>query len=163
MGNHEKFKEHLRESTKALFVVAHCFHNHGYNVSINGQKCSPTASSHEEYADDGDLFIQTKDIKKEWIRIEVKGLSAEFTNSRDWPYRNFMVCAKDSYDRTLPNPPSCYYILNKAQTHAAVVKTDSFEHWFTKRVKDKRYKNVSQEFYHCPLDKIEWRTLSNAD
>ena len=98
--NHKKFQEHLKESTKALFIVAHYFHHHGYTIRINGQKCSPTASNHEEYADDGDLFIQTKE---KWVRIEVKGLTTEFTNSQ---------CGN--------------------------------------------YKNVSQEFYHCPLDKIKW-------
>jgi len=155
--NHKKFTEHLKESTKALFIVAHYFHHHGFTIRINGQKCSPTASSHEEYADDGDLFIQTKDDK--WIRIEVKGLNAEFTNLNDWPFKNFMVCAKHSYDKTLPDPPTCYYILNKTRTHAALVKTNTFDHWFTKTVKDGRYENVSQEFYHCPLDKIEWRNI----
>ena len=157
--NHKKFTEHLKESTKALFIVAHYFHHHGFTIRINGQKCSPTASSHEEYADDGDLFIQTKDDEKKWIRIEVKGLNAEFTNLNDWPFKNFMVCAKHSYDKTLPDPPTCYYILNKTRTHAALVKTNTFDHWFTKTVKDGRYKNVSQEFYHCPLDKIEWRNI----
>ena len=155
--NHKKFTEHLKESTKALFIVAHYFHHHGFTIRINGQKCSPTASSHEKYADDGDLFIQTKD--DEWIRIEVKGLNAEFTNLNDWPFKNFMVCAKHSYDKTLPDPPTCYYILNKTRTHAALVKTNTFDHWFTKTVKDGRYENVSQEFYHCPLDKIEWRKI----
>ena len=155
--NHKKFKEHLKESTKALFIVAHYFHHHGFTIRINGQKCSPTASSHEEYADDGDLFIQTKDDK--WVRIEVKGLNAEFTNLNDWPFKNFMVCAKHSYDKTLPNPPSCYYILNKARTYAALVKTNTFDYWFTKTTECKNYENVSQEFYYCPLDKIEWKDI----
>jgi hypothetical protein len=154
--NHKKFTEHLKESTKALFIVAHYFHHHGFTIRINGQKCSPTASSHKEYADDGDLFIQDKE---KWVRIEVKGLNAEFTNLNDWPFKNFMVCEKDSYDRTLPNPPTCYYILNKTRTHAALVKTNTFDHWFTKKVKCGNYENVSQEFYHCPLDKIEWKDI----
>ena len=157
--NHKKFTEHLKESTKALFIVAHYFHHHGYNIRINGQKCSPKASSHKEYADDGDLFIQAKDYK--WIRIEVKGLNAEFTNLNDWPFKNFMVCAKHSYDKTLPNPPSSYWILDKTRTYAAIVKTDTFNHWFTKTTKCGNYCNVSQEFYYCPLDKIkEWRTIT---
>ena len=155
-GNHKKFTEHLKESTKALFIVAHFFHHHGYTIRINGQKCSPEASSHEEYADDGDLFIFNKE---KWVRIEVKGLTAEFSNSEDWPFKNFMVCAKHSYDKTLPYPPSSYYILNKTRTNAAIVKTNTFDHWFTKTVKDGRYENVSQEFYHCPLDKIEWKDI----
>ena len=154
--NHKKFQEHLKESTKALFIVAHYFHHHGYTIRINGQKCSPTASSHKEYVDDGDLFIQMKDDQEKWVRIEVKGLNTEFTNSKDWPFKNFMVCAKHSYDKTLPNPPSCYYILNKTRTYAAIVKTDTFDDWITKTVKCGNYKNVSQEFYHCPLDKIKW-------
>ena len=155
-GNHKKFTEHLKESTKALFIVAHFFHHHGYTIRINGQKCSPDASNHEEYADDGDLFIFNKE---KWVRIEVKGLTAEFSNSEDWPFKNFMVCAKHSYDKTLPYPPSSYYILNKTRTNAAIVKTNTFDHWFTKTVKDGRYENVSQEFYHCPLDKIEWKNI----
>ena len=125
--NHKKFTEHLKESTKALFIVAHYFHHHGFSIHINGQKCSPKASSHKEYADDGDLFIQTKDDEQKWVRIEVKGLTTDFTNSEDWPFQNFIVCAKHSYDKTLPNPPSSYYILNKTRTHAAIVKTNTFD------------------------------------
>ena len=149
----KRFTEHLQESKKAVFLVAHYLHQHGYTIRINGQKCSPTASNHEEYADDGDLFIQTKE---KWVRIEVKGLTTEFTNSQDWPFKNFMVCAKHSYDKTLPNPPSCYYILNNTRTYAAIVKTNTFDHWFTRTVKCGNYKHVSQEFDHCPLDTIKW-------
>ena len=158
-GNHKKFTEHLKESTKALFIVAHYFHHYGYSIRINGQKCSPDASSHEEYADDGDLFIQTKDYKKKWVRIEVKGLNTEFTNIKDWPHKNFMVCAKHSYDKTLPNPPSSYYLLNKSRTHAAVVKTKTYSDWFVRTTQDKYYKSVSQDFYYCPLNKVEWITI----
>ena len=160
MGNHEKFKEHLKKSTKPLFVVAECFHRMGYNICVNGQRCASTASDHERYADNGDLYIQTKDYPQKWVGIEVKGLTAEFTNSQDWPFKNFMVCAKHSYDKTLPNPPGCYYILDKTCTYAGVVKTDTFSDWFTKTEKCGNYKNVSQEFYYCPLDKIEWLNLA---
>tara|TARA_B100000427_G_C15282397_1_gene495995 strand:- start:120 stop:620 length:501 start_codon:yes stop_codon:yes gene_type:complete len=162
MGNHEKFKKNLKKSTKALFVVAEYFHKMGYNICINGQKCAPTASNHERYADDGDLYIQTKDHLKQWMKIEVKGLSAEFTNSKDWPFGlDFMVCAKHSHDKKIPNPPNCYYILDKTCTHAGVVKTDTFNDWFTRTKKCGNYKNVSQEFYYCPLDKIEWLNLAS--
>ena len=161
MGNHEKFKEHLKKSTKPLFVVAECFHRMGYNICVNGQRCASTASDHERYADNGDLYIQTKDYPPKWVGIEVKGLTAEFTNSQDWPFKNFMVCAKHSYDKRLPNPPGCYYILDKTCTYAGVVKTDTFSDWFTKTEKCGNYKNVSQEFYYCPLDKIEWLNLAS--
>lgn len=161
MGNHEKFKEHLKKSTKPLFVVAECFHRMGYNICVNGQRCASTASDHERYADNGDLYIQTKDYPQKWVGIEVKGLTAEFTNSQDWPFKNFMVCAKHSYDKRLPNPPGCYYILDKTCTYAGVVKTDTFSDWFTKTEKCGNYKNVSQEFYYCPLNKIEWLNLAS--
>ena len=70
-----------------------------------------------------------------------------------------MVCAKHSYDKTLPNPPSSYYLLNKSRTHAAVVKTKTYSDWFVRTTQDKYYKSVSQDFYYCPLNKVEWITI----
>ena len=97
---------------------------------------------------DSKIFIQTKE---KCVRIEVKGLTTEFTNSQDWPFKNFMVCAKHSYDKTLPDPPSCYYILNKTRTHAAIVKTNTFDFLFKRTVKCGNNKYVSLEFCLCPL------------
>jgi hypothetical protein len=156
LGNHQRFRERLKESATALFIVAHYFHLRGFRLMIDGQHCAATAAEHEKFADNGDLCIC---YRGEWFGIEVKGLNTEFTDMKDWPHKNFMVCAKHSYDKTLPNPPSSYYLLNKSRTHAAVVKTSTYPDWFVKTTQCGNYNNVSQDFYYCPLDKVEWITI----
>ena len=154
--NHRRFREHLKESAKTVFLVGHYFSLRGFRITIDGQNCAPTAAEHKKFADNGDLFIH---YKGELFRIEVKGLNTEFTDIRDWPHKNFMVCAKHSYDKTLPNPPYSYYLLNKSRTHAALVKTSTYPDWFVKTTQCGNYNNVSQDFYYCPLDKVEWITI----
>ena len=117
------------------------------------------ASSHKDWKscrDDGDLEVYKNNNK---YRVEVKGLSADFTCAEDWKYGNkFIVCAKHSYDQA-KTKPYAYMILNKNRTHVAIVKTTTKNDWYVEYRKDSRYNDFGQECYFCPLDKIEWRKL----
>ena len=123
----------------------------GIQVAISPMSKSKGYDDRLEHTDDGDLFIQQ--------RIEVKGLSADFTSGSDWPFRGeFIVCAAHSYDQAKPKPYA-YMILNRNRTHVAIVYGKSRPHWTTKRIKDGRYEDMTQEFYLCPLEHVDFRIL----
>tara|TARA_R100000808_G_C2100421_1_gene117684 strand:+ start:84 stop:557 length:474 start_codon:yes stop_codon:yes gene_type:complete len=154
--NHKKFLNHLDDSTESVFISALYLYKKGCSVKINAME---KASSHKDWKscrDDGDLEVYKNNNK---YRVEVKGLSADFTCAEDWKYGNkFIVCAKHSYDQA-KTKPYAYMILNKNRTHVAIVKTTTKNDWYVEYRKDSRYNDFGQECYFCPLDKIEWRKL----
>tara|TARA_Y100000593_G_scaffold32670_1_gene64413 strand:- start:621 stop:1091 length:471 start_codon:yes stop_codon:yes gene_type:complete len=153
--NHKKFLSHLDDSTEAVFITALYLHKLGLDVRINAMQKAKSHKDWKNCKDDGDIYIYKNDKK---YRIEVKGLSCDFTNGSDWKFKDFMVCAKHSYDNANP-APYAYILLNKNKTHAAIVNTSTYASWETVFRKDSRYEGVTQEFYICPLSKIQWRSL----
>jgi len=149
--DHTRFIEHLDASNPTVFQCAKFFYDKGIQVAISPMSKSKGYDDRLDHTDDGDLFIQQ--------RIEVKGLSADFTNGSDWPFRDeFIVCAAHSYDRAKPKPYA-YMILNRNRTHVAIVYGKSRPQWTTKRIKDGRYEDMTQEFYLCPLEHVDFRAL----
>lgn len=153
--NLRKFLNHLDRSSIGVFTVALYFYNKGIDVRIGGLRKCTSEDDYMDFVDDGDMFIY-KNNKS--YRIEVKNLSAQFTSKEDWPFKDFIVCAKKSYDHASPKP-SAYMILNKERTHMAVVKGSTCNHWGVVRRTDNRYNNYSQDFYICDLDLIKWIEL----
>ena len=138
--NHAKFLDHLEASKSPVWLVARWLCDHGFAVSL-----SPTskASAHDEWrehVDDGDLGIT--------VRVEVKHLSCGFTSEADWPFPDFIVCAKHAWDNAKPKPYRICY-LNKDKSHLAVLDTATRDDWTVDRRTDKRYNNVAQDFYIC--------------
>ena len=153
--NHKKFLSHLDNSTEAVFITALYLHKQGLDVRINSMKKAESHKDWKNCKDDGDMYIYKNDKA---YRIEVKGLGCDFTGESDWKFKDFIVCAKHSYNNADP-VPYAYMILNKNKTHIAIVNTSSYPDWNIVNRKDSRYENVTQEFYTCPLNKIQWRTL----
>ena len=151
--NHKRFLEHLDDSIDTVFIVAkYLYHKTGMDIKINSLE---RASKHSEWnrcKDDGDLYLFKDNIS---YRIEVKGLSCDFKNNDDWPFRDFIVCAKHSFDHADPKPYA-YFILNKNRTHAAIVRTHTSDSWHVVERADKRYNNITQCFYICDFEHIEW-------
>jgi len=153
-NNHEKFLSHLKESEQSVWLVANYLNSFGYNVTINASGKAKTAKEWQSFVDNGDLSIQQ--------RVEVKGLSAEFTSATDWPFGSkFIVCAKHSFDNATPKP-YLYVYLNKQKTHGAFVLGSTSHLWDVETRVDRRYSNVEQEFYFCPIDKVVFSELNNA-
>tara|TARA_X000001382_G_C3140483_1_gene169407 strand:+ start:486 stop:944 length:459 start_codon:yes stop_codon:yes gene_type:complete len=150
-NNHIKFLEHLDESKNAVFKCAEYFYKKGIPVEIQPMQKAKRHKDWKDHTDDGDLLISQ--------RIEVKNVSADFTSENDWKFGNkFIVCAKHSWDMAQLKPYA-YMIVNKNKTHVAIVYGKTKKHWFVEERTDKRYDNVKQEFYFCPLDKIIWIEL----
>lgn len=153
--NHKKFLKHLDDSSDSVFIVARYLYDKGMDVKINSLKKAKKHSDWRKYKDDGDLFVYVNNVES---RVEVKGLSCEFTNEKDWRFPDFIVCAKHSFDNALKKPIA-YFILNKQRTHMAVVKTKYSDSWKVISKVDTRYQGVEQKFYSCSLDKINWVKL----
>ena len=153
--NHLAFQQHLRQSGDVVWFVARWLWSQGNTVTVNKMVIAPEHKQWTAYADHGDLEI-VKDGYKQ--RVEVKGLKVSFTGAKDWPFQDFIVCAKHSFDNAKPKP--AFYIIVSADRRAlAVVDTHSFGRWEMVKRDDSRYYKVAQEFYTCPLDKIHWRLL----
>ena len=53
-----------------------------------------------------------------------------------------------------------FVYLNKARTHLAILKTDTYDQWRVRyNVKDRRYDNVVQDFYECPTKLVKFMPL----
>jgi len=153
--NHLAFQQHLRQSGDIVWFVARWLWSQGNTVTVNKMVIAPKHKQWKAYADHGDLEI-VKDGYKQ--RVEVKGLKVSFTGARDWPYPDFIVCAKHSFDHANPKP--AFYIIVGADRRAlAVVDTKNVTKWGIVTRIDSRYHKVEQDFYTCPLDKIHWRRL----
>ena len=96
MSNHDRFLEHLRDSQEAKVAVARWINSQGHAVTVCPDFEAPDASQHAECADQGDLYVSQ--------RVEVKRLGRNFTGRDDWPFREFIVCEKKSWDRARPKP-----------------------------------------------------------
>jgi|TARA_R110000796_G_scaffold48633_4_gene116554 hypothetical protein len=152
MDNHQRFLMHLEKSTTAVFVAARYLHDQGLDVRISAMKKASSHKDWKKFKDDGDLFMYKEG---EEYRIEVKGLSREFEGPEDIKYPTMTICAKHSFDSADPKPYA-YMMFNKALTHIAIVRVDKSENWSVKRLQDKRYDNVFQDFYNCPVKDIQF-------
>jgi len=151
VSDFNKFMNHLDQSHDAVWQVARWFVKHGSIVQVNTTSKAKSHKEWRDHIDSGDLYLSQ--------RVEVKGLGAEFTSAEDWPFKDqFMVCAKHSYDIANPKP-YMYVYLNKARTHLAVLKADTYNDWFIKTYKDKRYENLTQDFYVCPTKLLKFMEI----
>lgn len=150
--NYSKFINHLDNSTVGVFTIAHYLYQNGIDVRIGGLRKRKKDQNYKDFQDDGDLFVYVDNFKH---RVEVKNLSCDFTSDKDWPFKDFIVCASHSYDYA-DKKPYAYFILNKNRTHVAVVKGETSSKWKRVTRKDSRYNEYKQEFYTCDLDLIKW-------
>jgi hypothetical protein len=147
-ADHLTFLKHLDASHDAVWCAARWLQNKGHHVVVTPTTKSKTHGEWKQHADSGDLYLQQ--------RIEVKKRGIDFTGAGDWPHGDkFIVCSRHSYDLARPKPYA-WIILNKAKTHAAIVKAESRTRWVVEKRTDSRYQNYTQEFYFCPLDCVTW-------
>ncbi len=140
--HHKKFLEGLESSKQAVWLVARWLVDHGYTVTIPPTSEAPEQKDWREFADAGDLEVSGQ-------RVEVKCLSAEFTGPDNWPFPDFIVCAKHAWDNADPKPYRICY-LNKAMTHfAALDCLGTCDQWTSRIVADSRFDGREQPTYVC--------------
>jgi hypothetical protein len=153
--NHKKFLNHLHTSDDTVWFVARWLWEHGQTIYMEPRIEAPSHSVWKNYIDSGDMYIKYNDT---WKRIEAKGVSVCFTGINDWPFPDFIVCAKHSFDNANPIP-ACYIIVSKDKKALAIVNALQHNKWSICKRKDSRYKDVIQEFYLCPLELIKWKKI----
>lgn len=149
-ANHNRFLEHLQSSDEAVWHVAKWLSSRGYSVSVPSSTKAKERGQWKQHADNGDLFIVQ--------RVEVKRLRIDFTSRDDWPFSEFIVCARHAFDNANPKP-YFYVILSHSMKHAALVKADSHRRWYTAVRTDSRYEGIAQEFYFARLDDVAFCAL----
>ena len=156
--NSERFLRHLKNSQDDVWRVARWFSDKGYEVRIPATSYTNNYQERLNHIDQGDLYIKFQ--KEE--RVEVKGLSTQFTSKDDWPMGNIaIVCAKHSFDNADPTP-FFYMLLSADKVHAMFIRSDTKEHWEEKEYTDKRYESMRQVFYVCPIQYIKFSAVSSA-
>lgn len=150
MDNWSHFKSELAQSHETVYSVAHWLTGKGYSVTLPPRSVADKAGDWKDHADSGDLQLH--------LRLEVKRRQIDFTCAADFPYDDIMVVEKKAYDRANPKPFT-YYLMNRAGTHAAVVRTATADRWKLRRVKDRRRTNYEQDVYHCPKELVSFQKL----
>jgi hypothetical protein len=149
---HPAFLERLERSKKATHAIAKFEKKKKRNVVVNEIQFSPTRALAANFSDKGDMLIDGK-------LYEVKGLTAEFTGHKDWPFGvHFIVDGKGTCDKKKPKPLG-YYIVNSSLTYFAYVSVQNTRQLWTV---DKRLdRNVQKEmdFYFCPLGLVTFWAL----
>ena len=149
--NFQKFIKSLEESKKDVWRIANYLCEKGYPVTVNPTFVCPDPSKWKDYVDDGDLTIS--------LRVEVKRSSKSFTCVEDYPFADFMICAKHSWDNSRPKP-FFYIIMNKDKTHIGVVKGTSNKDWHIAEKGDSKYGDgYSQEKYMIPKEQVHFMAL----
>ena len=156
--DNRKVIQHVRKSQDDVWRVARWFSEKGYEVRIPPTSYAKNYQDRLNHQDKGDLYVTFQ--KEE--RVEVKGLSRQFTCKDDWPMGNIaIVCAKHSFDHANPKP-FFYILLSADKVHAMFIRSDTKEHWEEKEYTDKRYESMRQVFYVCPIQYIKFSAVSSA-
>ena len=151
--DHVKFNKFLKDSEDSVWRVAHWLWQRGHHVRIGRKSQEHGREEWREASDDGDLEI--------CLRVEVKGLSAQFTGPDDWPFSpHFIVCAKHAWDLAMPKPYGFIYI-SKDEHHLAFLKGDTSKFWTVERRKDGRMEEAEQDYYFVPMGLVSWGSFDD--
>lgn len=148
---HERFLMRLRASSDAVLRVAAWLHRLGKTVEVTALTYAPTAADAAKHIDNGDLFVVRREA------VEVKRLGVSFTSREDWPFREAFVANRASVERN-EGRVMAYISLNKDMTHAAVIDSNTREHWYLTKVRASNTGNEEQ-FFACPLEHVWFTAL----
>ena len=148
------YMKNLGKSSNAVWRVAMYLHSLKHKVTIPPLHIADSKNQYMDFVDEGDLILH-RDGKEEII--EVKHQSWDWTTHDDIPWNSLIVCAKKSYDRHKVKP-SAYFLVNTQLTHAIVIPTSMFEHWWVADVHDKK-KDWVQTMYKTDPKKYKFIEL----
>jgi hypothetical protein len=144
----------LGKSNAAVWRVAMYLHSKKMTVTVPALHIAGSKKEYRNFIDEGDIILH-RDGKKEII--EVKHQSFDFTSHDEIPWSSIIVCAKKSYDRHEVKPIA-YFLVNTQLTHAIVVPSSMYEHWFEADVYDSR-KDWTQTMYRTDPNKYKFIEL----
>jgi hypothetical protein len=156
-----RFRAAIVKSWRAVFAVAKHLHSTGgFTIRIGPLRIRPDDGKVIDYGDDHDLAVQTTGSIKLWP-VEVKWREFDFTCCADFPYPTIFIDRKTKADKA---EPFAYFVVNKAMTHAAIVKTSTKASWIAKQVSDTtkighRPDAYTYTIYECPKELAEFVVL----
>jgi len=147
---HQQFLERLDRSRPAVLAVADWLRWNGRTVTVPEVRFAPSADMHEEYADNGDMFLPDGQI------VEVKHITRCFTSAADWPFREFFIDTEARVAR-LGNNVAAYIVLSADYAAMGmVIPKNSREHWY---VSEKVNGNTGKSARRvtCTLEHVTFR------
>lgn len=148
------FLQNLKRSQAAVNCIGSYLADLGAEVFVRPLRIRPERNQWQDYSDEGDIEIR--------LKVEVKHRTLDFTNVDDYPYPTVLINAARLIDSVPSEQLYAYYIVNKAITHAIVIKPDTRKHWLKTVKRDKRYEgNQEVEFYE--IDKRLVKFVRIAD
>lgn len=148
---HQKFLNRLTKSADAVFAVAKYLHMRGNKVEISGMRKAPTAGEHMNYVDDGDLYIIDGDKRS---RVEVKGISKNFSGMKDFPYQHLMISSEKRVNNVWEKV-DYWVILSQDMRCAAMVLGKTKPLWEVISIKASNTGNWERN-YVSPLSLVKW-------
>ena len=150
----DDYMKKLGKSSFAVWRVAMYLHSKKMTVTVPALHIADSKSKYRDFIEEGDIILH-RDGEKEIV--EVKHQSWDWTSHDDIPWNSIIVCAKKSYDRH-DVKPSAYFLVNTQLTHAIVIPSSMYEHWFTADVHDKK-KDWVQTMYKTDPAKYKFVEL----
>src|SRR5262245_14691741 len=154
--DHQQFLERLARSRPAVHAVADWLRWNGKAVTVPETRYAPSADVHEEYADNGDMFLPDGQI------VEVKHITRRFSSAEDWPFCEFFIDSKARVAR-LGDKVAAYIVVSADYAAIGMVlpKKKSREYWYVTETINgntgKRVRNVACSLGHVIFRPFEKR------
>lgn len=141
--SHKKFKERLASSELGRWYIARWFSRLGWGVSMAPSYAAPQFEDRKAYSDNGDLVINRGERLE---RVEVKHLSVSFTSADDWPFKDFIVDGKESFD-SKKKKPDYYVVVSNDFMALAILSVSTRESWNVEKRADKNCNGHQKDYY----------------
>jgi hypothetical protein len=145
------FLADFAESRRTVMQVGQWMADLGYDVHMPVAALRPAAETRAHYADDGDLVIQKV--------VEVKHRGIDFTSAADYPYPSVFVNERYKLTRERLAKVWGYVVVNRAETHVAVVLTTTYDKWLDIDAYDKNQDRMCT-FAACPVGHVKFYPIA---
>jgi hypothetical protein len=142
---HQQFLKRLADSRPAVHAVADWLRARGESVIVPETRYAPSADVHEQYADNGDLFLSRGRI------VEVKQISRCFYFPSDWPFgHEFFIDTTERIEYFADKRVS-WIIVSADYAAIGIVLPETKPNWYVTKAtsrftgKEKRYTAVATE------------------
>ena len=146
MKTDAEFINALADSQAAVDLVAAHLRHYGAQITVPEVKVRPSFAQRMDYQDQGDILLTQ--------RIEVKHKQIDFTCADDYPFETVMLDAAYKIDAMPWGHLHSYVLVNRAKTHAGLVKSSSRPQWSQTTVYDRKERE-RRAYYVAPVS-VTW-------
>lgn len=147
-----QFAARLDESEAARYAVTEYLTALGFVIDSHRPKKAVTYA--EKGHEDVDIRAWHPTLAPKPQRIEVKGLTQQFSCHDDWPYRRIIVDEVEKFEEKDPKPWR-YFLVSRCLRHAFSVDVAATRAgWVQQRLWDSFYK-TEIDFYRVPISMLK--------